>query len=109
MLAELKQIKKVTVQKFDLQSVPFSQGYAIKSIVGMIGGSLLAAGQVISGYDGEYTLLYVESIKGDRAAQSLWVDDGVSVVCKYVNLGDCWQMKTEDGWVKVEGMFVEFA
>lgn len=99
------------VAKFDLSSMPFSQGYAVKAVLESIGGKLLSAGQVVSGYGSTGTLLFVESIRGGRSAQSLWVDDGYqNCHCEFHDLGDGWMGKIDSQWepIDLELEFVPF-
>ena len=107
MIAAIHDPKVLSVKLFVGPKVPFSQGYALKAIVASIGGKIVNAGQVVSGFEGEGCLLYVESSKGGPVAKSLWLDDGCGVSCKYLNLGDGWKAKLDGEWVEVPEFSVE--
>ncbi len=90
----------------DSKKMPFSQGCAVKEILGMIGGKLWFSGYcpLESG-----TAIYVKSSKGGKPAESVWIDDGYSSAkCKYLNLGDGWKEKVAGEWVPAPGFLAVF-
>lgn len=81
---------------FDITApLPFSQGFAIKAIlgrVGKVGSRCLAAGEVDEQIDEAGTYLYIKLsyTEGDvRISESVWYDDGCSGVrCSYRRLNE---------------------
>jgi hypothetical protein len=69
---------------FDLtKPIPFMQGMALKEIMYHLGGKVLQFGEIdevpeqLSGHG----VLYLKCERGGSIAESIWIDDGVSVSC----------------------------
>lgn len=81
----------------DKKSMPFSQGFVVQMVLGVIGGSLIASGYLPMSIG---TAIYVKSTKGGRVAESVWIDDGHETAkCKYLNLGKGWTEKAGGKWI----------
>ncbi len=107
MITEIQSAKYFGIKLFG-EKMPFSQGFAVRSVMATIGGKLLQAGQVVAGGPDNGCYVYVKSVKGGRVAESIWFDDGFETAsCKFINLGDGWQEKMEAGWVPIKDMAVE--
>lgn len=107
MITEIQNTKYFGIKLFG-KKLPFSQGFAVRSVIATIGGTLLQAGQVVAGGPDSGCYIYVKSVKGGRVAESIWFDDGVETAsCKFINLGDGWQEKLDGNWVPIKGMKVE--
>ena len=100
------------VMLFANDSAPFSQGYAIKGIIGRVGGKLANCGQVVNDQGGQTNLLYLHNkyATGEfKVVQSIWQDTGNTTRCKFRKLDDNhWEELVGEVWQTRPKMDLEF-
>ena len=97
--------------KYNLNSMPFSQGYLVNELAKQFGANVVEAGEVAVGqlpeqYTG--TLVYIK-LQAENVAEVIWRDYGGDnpAVCVYQNIdGNGWKEKIAPGnWVDTNFTF----
>ena len=88
------------------ESIGMMQGEAIERIHNATTGALESAGEVINEEGGQTGLLYVKKTysEGEVAqSESIWLDAGVTVACRYRRVdAEPWKQKIDGVWQSVE-------